>query len=102
MNYIKDSFCVIDMTEEVEVFRWSEFDKNKCYGFALKTRTEGKYPTQKYYTTNTIQYLGKYVNSERWGFGDNHGGAENFENNGVKHRVVYDYEGRTCFKEITS
>ncbi|NBY40150.1 MAG: hypothetical protein EBQ66_04445 [Flavobacteriia bacterium] len=83
---------------EVEVYRISEFDKTKCYGFALKTRTEGKYPNEKYYSTNLVLYLGRHVKSERWGYGDSHGGAETFENNGIKHRIVYDYEGKTCFK----
>ena len=37
-----------------------------------------------------------------WGYGDNHGGAENFDNNGEKTRIVYDYEAKTCFKEAVS
>ena len=55
---------------EVEVFRLTKFDKNKCYEYALKTRSEGTYPNNKYYTTNSLQYLGKYTHSESWGFGD--------------------------------
>ena len=89
------------MTEvEVEVFRLIKFDTSKCYEFALKTKTVGRYPNEKYYTTNPLKYLGKYTHSEDWGYGDGHGGAENFNDNGVKHRIVYDYEGKTCFREV--
>jgi hypothetical protein len=92
------------MTEEVEVFRFcsKDFDKDKTYEYALSTRTEGTYPNTKYYTTNTLLYLGRHVSSEDWGYGDNHGGAENFDNNGEKTRIVYDYEAKTCFKEAFS
>ena len=85
---------------EIEVFRLCTFDTNKFYEFALKTRTEGKYPNQKYYSTNSLQYLGRYTHSERWGFHDGSGGAENFENNGEKIKIVYDYHGDTCFREV--
>ena len=89
------------MTEvDVEVFRLIKFDTSKCYEFALKTKTVGRYPNEKYYTTNPLKYLGKYTHSEEWGYGDGHGGAENFNDNGVKHRIVYDYEGKTCFREV--
>ena len=87
--------------EEEEVFRIIKFHKDKRYEFALKTRTTGSYPNEKYYTTNAWQYLGRYVSSERWGYGDGSGGAENFEDaDGTKTRIVYDYEGRTCFREV--
>jgi hypothetical protein len=87
-------------TEEVEVFRLTTFEKDKCYEFALCTRTEGKYPNEKYYTTNSLQYLGKYIKSERCGYGDGSGGAEYFDNNGVQIQIMYDYEGRTCFRAV--
>jgi len=84
---------------EVEVFRLTKFDTNKCYAFALKSRTLGKYPNEKHYTTNKLEYLGKYVYSERWGYGDCGGGAEIFEGaDGKQKKIVYDYEGNTCLK----
>ena len=86
--------------EEVEVFRLIKFDKDKSYEFALETRSEGVWPNDKHYTTNKLVYLGRYTHSEDWGYGDNHGGAENFDDNGKKNRIVYDYEGKTCFREI--
>ena len=82
---------------ETEVFRICEFEKNVNYSFALKTRTEGVWPNQRHYTTNKLQYLGKHVNSARWGYRDNGGGSETFDNNGLKTEIVYDYEGCTCF-----
>lgn len=82
---------------KVQVFRISEFNKESNYAFALKTRTEGYYPTEKHYTTNTLQYLGKHVNSARWGYHDNSGGSETFDDNGKKTEIVYDYNGDTCF-----
>lgn len=86
---------------EVEVFRLITFDKDKRYEFALKTRTSGLSPDEKHYTVNLLQYLGKHVSSETWGYGDGRGGAENFEDDdGTKTRIVYDYEGRTCFREV--
>jgi hypothetical protein len=89
------------MPPEEEVFRLTSFDKDKRYEFALKTRTIGTWPNEKHYTTNPWQYLGKHVSSESWGYGDGGGGAENFEDaDGKKTRIVYDYEGRTCFREV--
>ena len=85
---------------EVEVFRLISFDKDKRYEFALKTRTSGSYPDEKHYTINPLQYLGKHVSSETWGYGDGRGGAENFEDANGKTRIVYDYEGRSCFREV--
>ena len=82
---------------EIEVFRISEFSKELNYAFALKTRTQGKYPNAKYYTTNQLQFLGKHVSSARWGYYDNAGGSETFDHNGKKTEIVYDYNGNTCF-----
>ena len=78
---------------EIEVFSLTSFDKDKCYGFALRTRKSGDWRNEKSYTTNPIKYLGKHIKSERWGFGDGSGGAETFE----KDRIEYDYDGKTCF-----
>jgi|688.fasta_scaffold1070937_2 hypothetical protein len=85
---------------EQEVFRVCHFEKNVNYAFALKTRTQGSYPSQRYYTTHPLQYLGKHVNSARWGYGDNGGGSETFDNHGLKTEIIYDYEGNSCFKVI--
>ena len=82
-----------------EVFRLIKFDKNQEYGYAHYTKKEGKYPNEKYYTTNEIKYAGKYKESVSLGhFGDGHSGYEVFINDkGEKTRVDYDYEGKLCF-----
>lgn len=82
----------------MEVFRLTTFDKNKCYYFALKTKTTGVYPDEKHYS-NELRYVGRYTHSEFWGFGDGASGAEYFNDNGIVNRIEYDYEGNTCFKE---
>ena len=82
---------------EVEVFRLCSFEKNVNYAFAMKTRSEGSYPNQRYYTKNTLQFVGKHISSARWGYRDNSGGAETFDANGKITEIVYDYEGNTCF-----
>ena len=81
---------------EVEVFKTLTFDINKCYAFALSTRQAGLWPTARFFTTNPLRDLGKYISSERWGSGDGAGGAENFE----KGRIEYDYAGTTSFVEV--
>lgn len=82
---------------ETEVYRLCSFEKNIVYYFALYTRSEGRYPNQRYFTTNSLQCVGKHIRSESWGMGDGGGGAEYFDNNGIIERIEYDYEGTTCF-----
>ena len=85
-----------------EVFRIIQFDKNKFYEYAMKTKTEGRWPNEKHYTTNKLIFLGKYKESITWGnFGDGRGGCEIFiDDDGKEKRINYDYEGNTCFREI--
>jgi hypothetical protein len=87
---------------ETEVFRLSTFDPNLNYAFALKTKTVGKWPNEKHYTTYPLQYLGKFVKSARWGWHDIAGGSEQFDDNGKITEIIYDYEGRTCFTVVNS
>jgi len=51
---------------------------------------------EKYYTTNQLQYVGRFLFSERWSEGNETAGAENFENA----RIVLDHEGRTSFRPV--
>lgn len=93
---------VLRMTE-VEVFRLCDFDKDSYYEHAIYTRREGTYPTERYFTTNVPQFVGKHVRGERWGFGDGSGGAEIFvDDSGKETRIVYTYEGTTGFRIATS
>ena len=59
------------------------FSVDKCYEFAYKTSTSGIWPNAIHFTTNPMQYVGRYVRSNRWGHGDESGGAEVFNNNGT-------------------
>lgn len=101
-NTIIYSVSIMSDSLETEVFRFSQsdFDTNKAYAFALHTRKEGRWPNVRYYTTNPLQYVGKYVRSERWGMGEGSGGAEIFNDNGTENRIELDYEGKTCFLEV--
>ncbi len=85
---------------KVEVFRTVEFVPGKEYEFALYTTREGNWPNERYFTTNPLKYLGKYMYSKRFGgFGDGSRGSEHFIKDGLKVEVEYDYEGKTCFRE---
>ena len=85
---------------ETQVYRLTKLEVGISYLFALRTRKEGIHPNETYFTTNELEFVGKYVRSERWGYGDGGGGAEIFDNDGIEVRIVYTYEGTTCFKEI--
>jgi hypothetical protein len=87
-------------SKEIEVFRLYNFSKDKDYEFALKTRTEGLWPQERHFTTNPLQYVGRYDRSERWGWGDGSGGAEIFILKGKEVRIILDYEGNSCFREV--
>jgi hypothetical protein len=89
------------MSDEIEVFRMIRFAKNKYYAYALCTRSEGYLMEERYFTTMALKFVGRHVHSERWGQGDGGGGAENFEeDDGTRNRVIYDYDGKTCFIEV--
>jgi len=85
------------MTKETEVYRLITFEEDVVYAFAMKTRTKGKWPNEKYYTTSELQVVGKHIGSKRWGYGDNSGGSEMFEDNGKVTEICYDHAGDTCF-----
>ena len=89
------------MSQKVEVFRLIEFDTSKCYECATETKAEGIWPNEKYYALTQLQFLGAYMYSERWGYGDSRGGAEYFKDlEGNIRRIMYDYKGMTCFREV--
>lgn len=88
------------MSTEIEVFRISELDTSKCYEFALYTRSEGKWPNQKYYTTNELQYVGKYVSTTTHGYRDGATFTLGFDNQCKLLNISLDYEGKSCFREV--
>jgi len=93
---------IIIPPHETEVFRVIPFSKDKAYEVGLYTKQKGLFPYVKYYAnTDSLKYVGYWVRSERWGgeCGDGRGGAEIFIDNGKTNRIVYDYDGKTCFVE---
>jgi len=84
-----------------EVYRIIQFDENKYYEYAMKTKTEGKCPNERHYTSNKLIFLGKYKKSITFGsFGDGRSGCEIFiDDDGKEIKIYYDYEGNTCFRE---
>jgi len=86
--------------KEIEVFRLTP-ELNKYYETALLTRKEGRYPDEKYYTTNTPEYVGKFMIQIRTGYGDGIQVVDIFENEkGEKVNVYYTYEGTTAYREV--
>jgi len=81
---------------EVEVFRLTTFEKDVNYAAALKTKTEGSYPNEKYYTTNELHFVGKHKYSRC----DNSCRLETFDNNGKITEIV-DYTGNICFVNVS-
>jgi len=97
----KDSSARMASNSKVEVFRIVKFVPGKEYEFAFYTTREGIWPNERYFTTNPLKYLGKYTYSKRFGgFGDGSSGSEHFINDGNEVEVEYDYEGKTCFREV--
>ena len=77
INPSKDATNLVQ--EEIEVFRLTP-ELNKYYETVLLTRKEGKYPNEKYYTTDTTRYVGKFIVQIRTGFGDGVQVIDIFEN----------------------
>ena len=87
------------MTNKVQVYRLTP-QEGKYYMTTTWTEREGKYPNEKYYTTNELKYVGKFLRHESYGYRDNALHKDIFDNNGVENEVIYTYEGTTSFLEI--
>ena len=85
--------------QEKQVFRISP-QENKAYETAPYTRKIGKYPNEKYYTTNPLTYIGIMIKHVTFGHGDASYGYALFSKNGIEEKVEYTYEGTTCFREV--
>jgi hypothetical protein len=98
---IKNEFnfhLLFNLTEKMEVFRITP-EVGKCY-YTVEA-TESQYLGNgnfKYFTTNSYIFCGKYLRTERYGFGDGQEVVSIFEKDGKEFRVEYSYEGFTCFK----
>jgi hypothetical protein len=85
---------------EIEVYRLEPV-AGKAYKTAEWTRKEGKYPNEKYFTTNVPLYVGKFIETVReGGWGDGARIWSLFDDNGKVVRVDYTYEGTTSFIEV--
>jgi len=89
--------------QEIEVYR-SSLEIGKYYETAEYTKKTGSWGerNEKYFTTvNKLNYVGKYIKTERSGWGDNFRVWSIFDDNGKIINVDYNYEGTTCFRETT-
>jgi hypothetical protein len=86
--------------EEKEVFRITPV-VGKYYATALYTRKIQIYPKERYFTTNQLEFIGRYIRTESYGHGDAGYGYCIFEKNGLEKALEMDYEGKRCFIEIT-
>jgi len=92
-----------EQEQEIEVYR-SNLEIEKYYETAEYTKKTGSWGerNEKYFTTlNKLSYVGKYIKTERNGWGDGCRVWSIFDDNGKKITVEYKYEGTTCFRETT-
>jgi hypothetical protein len=99
---------------EIQIYRLTP-EKGKYYMYAEYTRSEGNWPHEKYYTTNSLRYVGEFKWNITTGYRDNASCIGIFHNNGEEDNVTYSqngiksyeqivnysYNGRTCFLEVT-
>jgi hypothetical protein len=88
--------------QEIEVFRLTPKPmEDKTYFYAEATRKTGTYQSgMKYYTTNKLKYVGKFIRDYRTNTGDGGYFWAIFKDGDVENRVDYSYEGNTCFIEV--
>jgi hypothetical protein len=85
---------------EREVFRLLRFEKDKEYETTTYTRQEREPKKRtRYFSMLSTTYVGKWVRTERTGYGDGGRVFEIFDDNGRQVIVEYNYEGTTCFVE---
>ena len=82
----------------VEVFRLTPI-LGKCYSTAEYTIKVGSYPNERYFTTDKLRYVGKFLRTERYGSGDGMTATSFFDDNGIINLVEYTYKGTTSFLE---
>lgn len=90
--------------DETEVFRCSP-EEGKYYCTAVYTRKMGTYAlkNEHYYAkTDTLKYVGQFIQTCRSGYGDGGQVWSIFDHYGEEVRVDYTYEGTTCFVETSA
>ena len=93
-----NSEVVSEKVNEIKVFRIMP-KVEQFYYTAEYTRVEGKWPTERYFTTNVPQYVGEFIRHESSGYGDGASHRSVFKNNNEIVYVNYKYEGTTSFIE---
>jgi hypothetical protein len=83
----------------IEVFRISPV-LGKKYETATYTRKEGTWPHEKYYT-DRVKYVGEFLHHGSEGYRDNAIHWDTFLLNNRPIQVFYNYDGTTCFREVT-
>jgi hypothetical protein len=85
---------------EIEVFRLIP-QTGHYYETAEATRRTGNWDSLKYYTTNPLRYMGKFLYHRREGYHDVSQTWAYFEDDdGNIINIKYSYEGNTCFREV--
>lgn len=84
--------------EEIQVFRLLP-QEGRYYKTTIITREVGKWPNKKYYSTNKLIYVGKFVKNIFYGYHDDTELVNIFDNNGIKEYVRYADDGTTSFVE---
>ena len=84
---------------EVEVFRLTPI-VGKYYEKTTYTRKTGNFPNEKYYSTNELKYVGKFIKLEGFGERDGRFYYAIFEMDREIINVSFDYEGTVCFREV--
>jgi hypothetical protein len=85
---------------EIEVFRITP-EEGKCYEHIEATRSQyiGN-GNRRYFSRNAPRYVGKYIKTLRYGYGDGGSVIAVFQDGPTENRVDYSYEGNTCFIEV--
>ena len=83
------------MSNKIEVFRMTPIE-----GKYYKTTTFTEIKNNKYWSTNELVYVGKYLRHASYGFRDSAEHYAIFDKNGSEIIVHYTYEGTTCFVEV--
>jgi len=85
---------------EIEVFRISPVE-GKCYEHIEATRSQyigGE--NRRYFSRNAPRYVGKFIKTLRYGYGDGGSVIAVFQDGPTENKVDYSYEGNTCFIEV--
>lgn len=84
--------------KENEVYRLLP-QEGRYYKTTTFTREVGKWPNKRYYSTNELKYVGKFIKNISYGYHDDTELWSIFDNNGIEELVKYTDDGTTTFVE---